>query len=46
MSIIIGAAHLVGSRPKSMRNEKGYIRGYDVRTGERLWIFPHDSHGG
>ena len=37
--VIIGAAHLVGSRPKSMRNEKGYIRGYDVRTGERLWIF-------
>ncbi len=38
-TIIVGAAHLVGSRPKSMRNEKGYIRGYDVRTGERRWIF-------
>ena len=37
--VIVGAAHLVGSRPVSMRNEKGYIRGYDVRTGERLWIF-------
>jgi quinoprotein glucose dehydrogenase len=22
-----------------MRNEKGYVRGYDVRTGKRLWIF-------
>ncbi len=37
--VIVGAAHLVGNRPVSMRNEKGYIRGYDVRTGERLWIF-------
>ena len=37
--VIVGAAHLVGSRPASMRNEKGYIRGYDARTGERLWIF-------
>ena len=37
--IIVGAAHLTGSAPKSRRNEKGYIRGYDVRTGERMWIF-------
>jgi quinoprotein glucose dehydrogenase len=37
--IIIGAAHLTGSAPKSRRNEKGYIRGYDARTGKRLWIF-------
>ena len=22
-----------------MNNEKGYIRGFDVRTGRRLWIF-------
>jgi len=38
-TIIIGAAHLTGSRPVSRRNEKGYIRGYDARTGERQWIF-------
>ena len=25
--------------PKSRRHEKGYIRGYDARTGKRLWIF-------
>ncbi len=37
--IIIGAAHLTGSAPVSRRNEKGFIRGYDARTGERLWIF-------
>ena len=22
-----------------MRNNKGYVRGFDVRTGKRLWIF-------
>jgi quinoprotein glucose dehydrogenase len=37
--IVIGAAHLPGDMPKSRRHEKGYIRGYDVRTGKRLWIF-------
>ena len=37
--IVIGAAHLEGATPKSKRNEKGYVRGYDVRTGKRLWIF-------
>jgi quinoprotein glucose dehydrogenase len=37
--VIIGAAHLPGSSPKSRQNEKGYVRGFDVRTGKRLWIF-------
>ena len=37
--VIIGAAHRTGGNPKSRRNEKGYIRGFDVRTGKRLWIF-------
>jgi quinoprotein glucose dehydrogenase len=37
--IIIGAAHLAGGAPRSKTNVKGYIRGYDVRTGKRLWIF-------
>jgi len=37
--IIVGAAHLSGSLPKSRKNEKGYVRGFDVRTGKRLWIF-------
>jgi glucose dehydrogenase len=37
--IIVGAAHLVGSQPRSRRNEKGYIRAFDARTGKRLWIF-------
>jgi glucose dehydrogenase len=38
-TIIIGAAHMSGSVPRGMANEKGYIRGYDVRSGKRLWIF-------
>jgi quinoprotein glucose dehydrogenase len=37
--VIVGAAHLPGSSPKSRQNEKGYVRGFDVRTGKRLWIF-------
>jgi quinoprotein glucose dehydrogenase len=37
--ILIGAAHTEGSRPVSKRNDKGYVRGYDVKTGKRLWIF-------
>ena len=37
--IIIGAAFREGGTPKSMRNNKGYIRGFDVRTGKRLWTF-------
>src|SRR5213594_1125225 len=37
--VIVGAAHATGANPKSMRNVKGYIRGFDVRTGKRLWIF-------
>ena len=37
--VIIGAAHKTGGNPKSRRNEKGYVRGFDVRTGKRLWIF-------
>jgi quinoprotein glucose dehydrogenase len=37
--VVIGAAHLTGGAPKSRRNEKGYVRGYDARTGKRLWIF-------
>jgi glucose dehydrogenase len=37
--VIVGAAHLPGGTPKSRRNEKGFVRAYDARTGKRLWIF-------
>src|SRR2546428_8651902 len=38
-TVIIGAAFREGMTPRSMRNNKGYVRGFDVRTGKRLWIF-------
>ena len=38
-TIIIGAAHRPGGAPASRTNVKGYVRGYDVQTGERKWIF-------
>ena len=38
-TIIVGAAHLAGEEPKSRVNVKGYVRGFDARTGRRLWIF-------
>jgi quinoprotein glucose dehydrogenase len=38
-TILIGAAFREGMTPKTMRNNKGYVRGFDVRTGKRLWIF-------
>src|SRR5947207_1920434 len=37
--IVVGAAHLPGGAPKSRTHEKGFVRGYDARTGKRLWIF-------
>jgi quinoprotein glucose dehydrogenase len=37
--VIVGAAHKSGGVPKSRSNVKGYVRGFDVRTGKRLWIF-------
>jgi quinoprotein glucose dehydrogenase len=37
--VIVGAAHPTGANPKSMRAVKGYVRGFDVKTGKRLWIF-------
>ncbi len=37
--VVIGAAFETGANPKSRENVKGYVRGFDVRTGKRLWIF-------
>jgi quinoprotein glucose dehydrogenase len=37
--IVVGAAHRAGGAPRTMHNARGYVRGYDVRTGKRLWIF-------
>jgi quinoprotein glucose dehydrogenase len=37
--VIVGAAHRSGGVPRGKTNVKGYVRGFDVRTGKRLWIF-------
>jgi len=37
--VIVGAAHKEGGRPPSYKHVKGYVRGFDARTGKRLWIF-------
>ena len=37
--VVVGAALLTGLAPVSKENAPGFIRGYDARTGERLWIF-------
>jgi len=37
--VIVGAAHASGSVPGNRPRSKGYVRGFDVKTGKRLWIF-------
>jgi len=37
--VIVGAAHASGSVPGNKPRAKGYVRGFDVKTGKRLWIF-------
>jgi len=38
-TILIGAAHRGGGAPKSRTNVRGVVRGYDARSGKRLWLF-------
>src|SRR5580693_415420 len=38
-TILVGAAFREGMTPKTMNNNKGYVRAFDARTGKRLWIF-------
>src|ERR1700676_4535870 len=38
-TVIVGAAHRASGAPKVKNNVNGYVRGFDVRTGKRLWIF-------
>jgi quinoprotein glucose dehydrogenase len=37
--VIVGAAHDSGNVPPSHVNAKGFVRGFDVRSGKRIWIF-------
>ena len=38
-TVIVGCAMREGGTPRTMNNTKGLVRGFDVRTGKRLWIF-------
>jgi quinoprotein glucose dehydrogenase len=38
-TVIVGAALLAGTAPVSKENVPGYIRGFDVHTGKKLWTF-------
>ncbi len=37
--IVVGAAHRSGGVPRARKNVKGFVRGFDARTGKRLWVF-------
>ena len=37
--VVIGSAFRAGRMPTSREKPKGHVRGYDARTGNRLWIF-------
>jgi quinoprotein glucose dehydrogenase len=37
--IVVGAAHASGGDPTRAPSAIGYVRGFDVKTGKRLWIF-------
>jgi quinoprotein glucose dehydrogenase len=37
--IVVGAAHKPGGVPVSKTNVKGYVRGFDAKSGKRLWTF-------
>jgi len=37
--VLVGSSFLEGGTPKTHNNTKGSVRGFDVRTGRRLWTF-------
>jgi quinoprotein glucose dehydrogenase len=37
--VVVGAAHSAAGSPNTRPTAKGYVRGFDVKTGKRLWIF-------
>lgn len=44
--VVMGAALQPGGSPTSKDNVPGHIRGFDVRTGEKLWTFRTVPHPG
>ena len=45
-TVVVGAALQAGTAPPSKTNVPGYIRGFDVRTGKKLWTFKTIPHAG
>jgi len=45
-TVVVGAALQAGTAPPSKNNVPGYIRGFDVRTGRKLWTFRTIPHAG
>jgi len=45
-TVVVGAALLAGTAPPTKENTPGYIRGFDVRTGRKLWTFRTIPHPG
>ena len=37
--VVVGAAHAAAGSPTGTPSAIGYVRGFDVKTGKRLWIF-------
>ena len=37
--VVVGAAHAAAGNPRGSPSAIGYVRGFDVKTGKRLWIF-------
>jgi quinoprotein glucose dehydrogenase len=37
--VVVGAAMIAGTAPPSKAHVPGYIRGFDVRTGRKIWTF-------
>ncbi len=44
--IVVGAAHRPAGSMESTWDVRGYVRGYDIHTGERLWTFHTIPHPG
>jgi len=37
--VVVGAAHFAATSPNTRPTAKGFVRGFDVKTGKRIWIF-------
>ncbi len=44
--VVVGASHRPSTPADTRWDTRGYVRGFDVRTGERKWIFHTIPHQG